>query len=77
MFALHIINFFTLHFREMLDFTKVFWIGTIAFILTSVATWIERMRNVGDVGYMFYLQIFAGFLMFVGSKIGRAFLGLE
>lgn len=57
-----------------IDFTHVFWMGTIAFLITSAAIWIGR---VGDVGYMFYIQVTAGLMMFVGSKIGRTFLGLE
>ncbi len=57
-----------------IDFTYVFWVGTIIFFISSIVLWVGR---VGDVGYVFYLQVAAGFLMFAGSKIGRAFLGLE
>jgi hypothetical protein len=56
------------------DYTTLFWVGTIAFFLSSTMIWIGRM---GDVGYVFYIQMAAGILMFVGSKIGRSFLGLE
>ena len=69
-------NFFT-HTSKMeltINYTTVFWVGTIVFFLTSAALWIGRQ---GDVGYVFYAQVLAGFLMFAGSKIGRAFLGLE
>ena len=54
------------------DFTRVFWFGTIVFFITSIAIWAGRK---GDVGYVFYAQVLAGFLIFAGSKIGRAFLG--
>lgn len=57
-----------------INYTTVFWIGTIAFFLASVALWIGRQ---GDVGYVFYIQVLAGFMIFAGSKIGRAFIGLE
>jgi hypothetical protein len=56
------------------DFTNIFWFGSIAFFVTSLAIWVGR---VGDVGYVFYAQVLAGFLMFAGSKIGRAFLGIS
>jgi hypothetical protein len=56
------------------DYTKIFWVGTVVFFLSSLLLWLGRM---GDVGYMFYIQFAAGILMFVGSKIGRSFLGLE
>ncbi len=56
------------------DFNNLFWFGTIAFFITSMAIWIGR---VGDVGYVFYAQVFAGFLIFAGSKIGRTFLGFS
>ena len=59
---------------DTIDFTYMFWVGTIAFFLSSVAIWVGRS---GDVGYVFYIQVIAGFAMFAGSKIGRAFLGLE
>ncbi len=56
------------------DFKVAFWFGTVVFFIASAAIWIGRK---GDVGYIFYAQVFAGFLMFACSKIGRAFLGLE
>jgi hypothetical protein len=56
------------------DFNNIFWTGTIAFFILSIAIWIGR---VGDVGYVFYAQVLAGFLMFAGSKIGREFLGFK
>ncbi len=56
------------------DYTTMFWVGTITFLLSSLLIWLGRM---GDVGYVFYIQFAAGILMFVGSKIGRSFLGLE
>ncbi len=56
------------------DFLFVFWVGVIIFFIASLLIWIGRK---GDVGYVFYIQVIGGFLMFAGSKIGRAFLGLE
>jgi hypothetical protein len=56
------------------DFTNMFWLGTNAFVVSSLAIWMGR---VGDVGYVFYGQVLAGFLMFAGSKIGRTFLGFS
>ncbi len=56
------------------NFNYIFWIGTLAFFIASIALWIGRK---GDVGYLFYVQVIAVTLMFTGSKIGRAFLGLE
>jgi hypothetical protein len=57
-----------------INYNYVFWAGTIVFFLSSIVLWVGRL---GDVGYVFYLQVLAGFLIFAGSKIGRAFLGLE
>lgn len=57
-----------------INYTIVFWVGTIAFFLFSILLYVGRS---GDVGYVFYAQVVAGALMFVGSKIGRTFLGLE
>lgn len=56
------------------NFNYIFWVGTLAFFIASIALWIGRK---GDVGYLFYVQVIAVTLMFTGSKIGRAFLGLE
>lgn len=55
-------------------FEQIFWFGTVTFLIASVAIWVGRA---GDVGYFFYVQVAAAFAMFAGSKIGRAFLGLE
>jgi hypothetical protein len=53
-------------------FTKVFWIFTIIFLLTSVyLLCCVKKSNV------FYVQIASGFGIFATSKIGRKFLGLE
>ncbi len=56
------------------NFNYIFWVGTLAFFIASIALWIGRK---GDVGYLFYVQVIAVTLMFTGRKIGRAFLGLE
>lgn len=51
-------------------FTYLFWTATIVFLVTSA---VLATENKGPV---FYAQVLAGLGMFVGSKIGRTFLGL-
>jgi hypothetical protein len=71
---LHPSFFRSMYQRMDINYDTVFWIGAIAFLITSVTFWVGRM---GDVGYVFYIQVVAGAMMFTGSKIGRAFLGLK
>jgi hypothetical protein len=52
-------------------YTYVFWAASIAFLLSSLALAPTCRSN------LFYVQVVSGFLIFVGSKIGRTFLGLE
>lgn len=51
-------------------FTYLFWTATIVFLITSA---IIATKSSDPV---FYTQVLAGVGMFVGSKIGRTFLGL-
>ncbi len=54
-----------------MNFTYVFWIGVVSFILSSTLIALQRVDS------LFYIQVIAGGMMFVGSKIGRSFLGLS
>lgn len=55
-----------------MNYTVLFWIGTLLFLTTSlVLIW----QNKG--GSLLLAQVAGGVAMFVGSKIGRSFLGLE
>lgn len=51
-------------------YTYLFWAATLTFVVTSAILASQPQ------GTLFYVQVAAGLLMFVGSKIGRAFLGL-
>jgi maltodextrin utilization protein YvdJ len=53
-------------------FTQLFWLSTLLFIGLSVYLLCCTKRS-----NVFYLQIASGLGMFVSSKIGRKFLGLE
>ncbi len=53
-------------------FTKLFWFFFILFIVLSIyLLCCIKKTNI------FYLQIASGLGMFITSKIGRTFLGLE
>jgi len=53
-------------------FTKLFWLSFLLFIgLSSYLVCCTKKTNI------FYAQIASGVAMFVTSKIGRKFLGLE
>lgn len=58
----------------MVNFTTLFWLGTIAFLISSMLL-VFQGKLKGDL--LFYSQVSGGLLMFVGSKIGRTFLGFE
>jgi hypothetical protein len=51
-------------------YTYLFWAATFTFLITSF------MLATRSQEPLFYVQVAAGILMFVGSKIGREFLGL-
>ena len=53
-------------------YTKLFWISFLLFTGLSMYLLCCTKRTP-----VFYAQIGAGFAMFVTSKIGRTFLGLE
>lgn len=53
-------------------FTKLFWISFLVFATLSLYLVFCTKKTP-----IFYLQIASGFGMFVTSKIGRKFLGLE
>ena len=53
-------------------FTKLFWISSVLFfVLSGYLLCCTKKTPV------FYAQIASGCLMFISSKIGRKFLGLE
>jgi hypothetical protein len=52
-------------------FTVLFWMSSLLFIGLSVYL-LPSNRSP-----LFYAQVFSGCAMFVTSKIGRTFLGLE
>jgi maltodextrin utilization protein YvdJ len=57
---------------RMDTFTKLFWLCSLVFIgLSAYLLCCTKKSNI------FYLQIAAGCGMFITSKIGRRFLGLE
>ncbi len=53
-------------------FTKLFWLSSLVFIGLSLYLVCCTKRSP-----IFYLQIASGLGMFITSKIGRKFLGLE
>jgi hypothetical protein len=53
-------------------FTKLFWLSFLVFVGLSLYLVSCTKRTP-----VFYAQIAAGFGMFITSKIGRKFLGLE
>lgn len=57
-----------------MNYTNLFWLATIIFFSTTLVLLIQN-RN--SLNYLFYIQALAGTSMFVTSKIGRTFLGLE
>ncbi len=56
-----------------MDYDKVFWGGVVSYIVTTILYVVGRG---GDVGLLYYASVAAAVAMFVGSKIGRTFLGL-
>jgi hypothetical protein len=53
-------------------FTTLFWSSFLLF--TGLSLYLVYVTNLTPV---FYAQMAAGFFMFITSKIGRTFLGLE
>ncbi len=53
-------------------FTKLFWLSSILFFVLSIYLLCCTKRTP-----IFYAQISSGFAMFITSKIGRKFLGLD
>lgn len=51
-------------------YTYIFWAATLVFLVSSL------LLATKPQGILFYLQVVGGVFMFVGSKIGRQFLGL-
>ena len=57
----------------MMDiFTKLFWVSFLSFAFLSFYLLCCTKRTP-----VFYAQIASGFAMFITSKIGRKFLGLD
>ena len=57
---------------DMDAYTTLFWLSAVAFIVLSLYLVCCKKRTP-----VFYAQIAAGCGMFITSKIGRKFLGLE
>jgi hypothetical protein len=57
-----------------MNYTVMFWVGTLVFLATSL---ILAWQNWKQLDGLFVAQILGGLAIFVGSKIGRSFLGLE
>jgi hypothetical protein len=53
-------------------YTQLFWLSTVLFIVMSGYLLMCTKRS-----NAFYVQIASGCGMFISSKIGRKFLGLE
>lgn len=56
-----------------MDYDKLFWGGVITYIL---ATAVYIAAHGGSMGAVYYVGVLGAIAMFVGSKIGRTFLGL-
>lgn len=56
-----------------MNYDKLFWGGVITYIL---ATSVYMAAQDGTMGAVYYIGIAGAAAMFVGSKIGRSFLGL-
>ncbi len=56
-----------------MNFDRLFWGGVITYIVTTL---LYIVGKGGSVGLLFYVSVAAVAAIFVGSKIGRAFLGL-
>lgn len=70
---LRLTNFLFSLFRKKMDYyTNLFWISSLVFICLSVYLLCCTKRTP-----IFYLQIASGCGMFITSKIGRKFIGLE
>lgn len=55
-------------------YTQLFWFGTLVFLTASVGYACMHWKT---LDWLFGALIIGGIAMFVGSKIGRSFLGLE
>jgi hypothetical protein len=55
-----------------MGFDQLFWGGVIAYLLTTL---LYIVAKGGDVGMLYYTSVLAVMSIFVGSKIGRSFLG--
>lgn len=53
-------------------YTKLFWLSSLLFVVLSAYLLCCTKRTA-----LFYLQVASGCGMFVTSKIGRKFLGLD
>jgi hypothetical protein len=54
------------------NFTKLFWLSFSVFVALSVYLLCCKKRSTA-----FYVQVASGCGMFISSKIGRKFLGLD
>lgn len=57
----------------METFTLLFWIASTVFLIASVLILVQRK---GDLSPLALAQLLGGVGIFVGSKLGREFLGL-
>jgi hypothetical protein len=54
-------------------FTLLFWIASTVFVVASTVTLVQGK---GDLSPLALAQLLGGVGIFVGSKLGREFLGL-
>lgn len=57
-----------------MNYTHLFWFGTLVFLAASVGFACMHWKT---LDWVFGAQVAGGIAIFVGSKIGRSFLGLE
>lgn len=57
----------------METFTLLFWVASTVFLVASVLILVQRK---GDLSPLALAQLLGGVGIFVGSKLGREFLGL-
>ncbi len=56
-----------------MGFHQLFWGGVITYLVTTL---LYIVGKGGAVGILYYASVLAVMAIFVGSKIGRTFLGL-
>jgi hypothetical protein len=60
--------------QNRMNYTYLFWFGTLVFIAANIGYICQNWKH---LDWVYGAQVLGGLSMFVGSKIGRSFLGLE